>query len=150
MHWLTAIWCHQRCKSMPGISFHCSLLSLTFLILFSLKQPRLNTEICILFVMSQAPIYVNKSIVLEDAIKIGYGGRPQSTKPIFNVILDRFFLVCLWIPPGLCDSVTVANHIVVSSFTALQRDQIPYRRSLNYWVIWIWRLKRKGTPTQVY
>ncbi|KAJ4878738.1 Wound-responsive family protein [Raphanus sativus] len=36
----------------------------------------------------QAPIYVNKSIVLEDAIKIGYGGRPQSTKPIFNVILD--------------------------------------------------------------
>ncbi|KAJ0236613.1 Wound-responsive family protein [Hirschfeldia incana] len=36
----------------------------------------------------QAPIYVNKTIVLEDAIKIGYGGRPQSTKPIFNVILD--------------------------------------------------------------
>lgn len=36
----------------------------------------------------QAPIYVNKTIVLEDAIKIGYGGRPQSTKPIFDVILD--------------------------------------------------------------
>ncbi|KAL0643362.1 hypothetical protein Bca4012_041652 [Brassica carinata] len=36
----------------------------------------------------QAPIYVNKTIVLEDAIKIGYGGRPKSTKPIFNVILD--------------------------------------------------------------
>ncbi|CAH2043015.1 unnamed protein product [Thlaspi arvense] len=36
----------------------------------------------------QAPIYVNKTIVLEDAIRIGYGGRPQSTKPIFNVILD--------------------------------------------------------------
>ncbi|KFK28264.1 hypothetical protein AALP_AA8G494300 [Arabis alpina] len=36
----------------------------------------------------QAPIYVNKAIVLEDAIRIGYGGRPKSTKPIFNVILD--------------------------------------------------------------
>lgn len=36
---------------------------------------------------------MNKSIVLEDAIRIGYGGRPQSTKPIFDVILDRF-LVC--------------------------------------------------------
>ncbi|XP_024007623.1 bifunctional nuclease 1 isoform X2 [Eutrema salsugineum] len=36
----------------------------------------------------QAPIYVNKAIVLEDAIRIGYGGRPQSTKPIFNVLLD--------------------------------------------------------------
>ncbi|CAN8277724.1 unnamed protein product [Cochlearia groenlandica] len=36
----------------------------------------------------QAPIYVNKAIVLEDAIRIGYGGRPQSTKPIFDVILD--------------------------------------------------------------
>ncbi|KAL1217078.1 Bifunctional nuclease 2 [Cardamine amara subsp. amara] len=36
----------------------------------------------------QAPIYVNKAIVLEDAIRIGYGGRPQSTKPIFNIILD--------------------------------------------------------------
>uniref|UniRef100_A0A1J3G9M6 Bifunctional nuclease 2 n=1 Tax=Noccaea caerulescens TaxID=107243 RepID=A0A1J3G9M6_NOCCA len=36
----------------------------------------------------QAPIYVNKAIVLEDAIKIGYGGRSQSTKPVFNVILD--------------------------------------------------------------
>ncbi|AED98148.1 Bifunctional nuclease domain [Arabidopsis suecica] len=36
----------------------------------------------------QAPIYVNKAIVLEEAIKIGYGGRPQSAKPVFNVILD--------------------------------------------------------------
>jgi len=46
-----------------------------------------------LFVISQAPIYVNKAIVLEEAFKIGYGGRPQSAKPVFNVILDRF-LVC--------------------------------------------------------
>ncbi|XP_010466058.1 PREDICTED: bifunctional nuclease 2 [Camelina sativa] len=36
----------------------------------------------------QAPIYVNKAIVLEEAIKIGYGGRSQSAKPVFNVILD--------------------------------------------------------------
>ncbi|EOA13660.1 hypothetical protein CARUB_v10026729mg [Capsella rubella] len=36
----------------------------------------------------QAPIYVNKAIVLEEAIKIGYGGRSQSAKPTFNVILD--------------------------------------------------------------
>ncbi|XP_010557505.1 PREDICTED: bifunctional nuclease 2 isoform X2 [Tarenaya hassleriana] len=36
----------------------------------------------------QAPIYVNKEIVLTDAIRIGYGGRSQSTKPIFDVILD--------------------------------------------------------------
>ncbi|XP_010550488.1 PREDICTED: bifunctional nuclease 1-like [Tarenaya hassleriana] len=36
----------------------------------------------------QAPIYVNKEIVLADAIRIGYGGRPQSTRPIFDVILD--------------------------------------------------------------
>lgn len=58
--------------------------------------------------MSQAPIYVNKTIVLEDAIKIGYGGRPKSTKPIFNVILDRFFLACLvppWVITTMCDSL---------------------------------------------
>lgn len=100
-----------------------------FLALFSLK-----IVICFWFVMSQAPIYVNKTIVLEDAIKIGYGGRPKSTKPIFNVILDRFFLACLvspWVITTMCDSLTVANHVVVSSCTALQRDQIPYRRSLN-------------------
>ncbi|XVE82418.1 hypothetical protein DITRI_Ditri16bG0003300 [Diplodiscus trichospermus] len=37
----------------------------------------------------KAPIYVNKQIVLEDAIRIGYGmGRVRNTKPTYDVLLD--------------------------------------------------------------
>lgn len=37
----------------------------------------------------QAPIYVNKQIVLADAIRISYGtGRVRDTKPIYDVLLD--------------------------------------------------------------
>ncbi|CAO2829481.1 unnamed protein product [Amaranthus hypochondriacus] len=37
----------------------------------------------------KAPIYVNKQIVLMDAIKIAYGtGRLRDTKPIYDVVLD--------------------------------------------------------------
>lgn len=37
----------------------------------------------------KAPIYVNKQIVLEDAIKIGHGmGRVRDTKTIYDVLLD--------------------------------------------------------------
>lgn len=123
MHWFTAIRCHQRCKSMPGRAFINifpleQLNSLCFCFSFSQTQETfvlflLRLEYCynlFLFVISQAPIYVNKAIVLEDAIRIGYGGRPHNTKPIFNIILDRF-LVCLWIS-WVSYSVTVANHMV--------------------------------------
>lgn len=42
----------------------------------------------------QAPIYVNKQIVLADAIRISYGtGRVRDTKPIYDVLLDRYFLI---------------------------------------------------------
>lgn len=37
----------------------------------------------------QAPIYVNKKIVLTDCIRLGYGtGRPRDTKSIYDVMLD--------------------------------------------------------------
>lgn len=37
----------------------------------------------------KAPIYVNKQIVLTDAIRISYGtGRVRDTKPIYDVLLD--------------------------------------------------------------
>ncbi|XP_010683029.2 bifunctional nuclease 2 [Beta vulgaris subsp. vulgaris] len=37
----------------------------------------------------KAPIYVNKQIVLADAIRISYGtGRVRDTKPIYDVLLD--------------------------------------------------------------
>ena len=39
----------------------------------------------------QAPIYVNKQIVLADAIRIGYGmGRVRDTKSTYDVSLDRY------------------------------------------------------------
>lgn len=59
---------------------------------------------------------MNKIIVLEDVIKIGYGGRLKSIKFIFNVIFDRFFLVCLvflWVIIIMCDFFIVVNYIVV-------------------------------------
>lgn len=59
---------------------------------------------------------MNKIIVLEDVIKIGYGGRLKSIKFIFNVIFDRFFLVCLvflWVIIIMCDFFIVVNYVVV-------------------------------------
>lgn len=39
----------------------------------------------------QAPIYVNKEIVLADAIRISHGmGTLQSTKSVYDVTLDRY------------------------------------------------------------
>lgn len=39
----------------------------------------------------QAPIYVNKQIVLADAIRIGYGmGRVRDKKSTYDVSLDRY------------------------------------------------------------
>ena len=39
----------------------------------------------------QAPVYVNKQIVLTDAIRISYGmGRVRDTKSTYDVSLDRY------------------------------------------------------------
>lgn len=40
----------------------------------------------------QAPIYVNKQVVLTDAVRISYGmGRMRDTKSTYDVSLDRYF-----------------------------------------------------------
>lgn len=39
----------------------------------------------------QAPIYVNKQIVVTDAIRFSYGmGRARNTKSTYDVSLDRY------------------------------------------------------------
>lgn len=39
----------------------------------------------------QAPIYVNKQIVVRDAVRISYGmGRMREMKPTYDVSLDRY------------------------------------------------------------
>ena len=41
----------------------------------------------------QAPIYVNKQIVVRDAVRISYGmGRMREMKPTYDVSLDWFLL----------------------------------------------------------
>ena len=46
----------------------------------------------------QAPIFVSRQIVLEDAIKIGYGmGRTRDSKATYDVSLDRY-CVHIWGP----------------------------------------------------
>lgn len=38
------------------------------------------------------PVYVNKQIVLTDAMKIGYGSdRTHDAKPVYDVTIDRYF-----------------------------------------------------------
>lgn len=47
----------------------------------------------------QAPIYVSKQIVFTDAIRIGYGmGRVRNKKAIYDVLLDRYYIVPLFMP----------------------------------------------------
>jgi len=47
----------------------------------------------------QAPIYVSKQIVFTDAIRIGYGmGRVRNQKAIYDVLLDRYYIVTLFVP----------------------------------------------------
>ncbi|KAA3474518.1 bifunctional nuclease 2-like isoform X2 [Gossypium australe] len=48
-----------------------------------------NPKLLICFPCMQAPIYVNKQIVLADAIRIGYGmGRVRDKKSTYDVSLD--------------------------------------------------------------
>ena len=43
----------------------------------------------------QVPIYVNKQIILTDAIRIVYGvGRARDTKSVYDVVLDRYCCAC--------------------------------------------------------
>lgn len=43
----------------------------------------------------QVPIYVNKQIILTDAIRIVYGmGRVRDSKSTYDVVLDRYHRTC--------------------------------------------------------
>lgn len=51
-------------------------------------------ELCNLLCL-QVPIYVNKQIILTDAIRIVYGmGRARDTKSVYDVVLDRYYCAC--------------------------------------------------------
>lgn len=57
-------------------------------------QPFASPQLLIGVFYMQAPIYVSKQIVLEDAIRIGFGmGRVRDTTPTYDVVLDRY-VVC--------------------------------------------------------
>ncbi|KAK6237273.1 hypothetical protein QUC31_002742 [Theobroma cacao] len=48
-----------------------------------------SPKLLIIISCMQAPIYVNKQIVLADAIRMGYGmGRVRDTKATYDVLLD--------------------------------------------------------------
>ena len=47
----------------------------------------------------QAPIYVSKQVVLNDAIRISYRtGQVHGAKPCYDVQLDRYLLFCMMMP----------------------------------------------------
>ncbi|RVX16449.1 Bifunctional nuclease 2 [Vitis vinifera] len=74
----------QGCLELAKSKFWCPILTMLSYTLKGIFWIELCNLLCL-----QVPIYVNKQIILTDAIRIVYGmGRARDTKSVYDVVLD--------------------------------------------------------------